>query len=106
MLAGVAQVGLTSPVLFSLYVNNIPTPSRHVELAQYTDDTAVVITSHRPSLLIGYLVTYLSRLEHWLRDLRIVINVSESTAILFAKTARRIQKLSPVHFFGEPIQWV
>jgi hypothetical protein len=32
--AGVAQGGLVSPVLFSLYVNDIPTPSRHVELAQ------------------------------------------------------------------------
>jgi hypothetical protein len=33
MRAGVAQGGLVSPVLFSLYVNDIPTPSRHVELA-------------------------------------------------------------------------
>jgi hypothetical protein len=31
--AGVAQGGLVSPVLFSLYVNDMPTPSRHVQLA-------------------------------------------------------------------------
>jgi hypothetical protein len=31
--AGVAQCGLVFPVLFSLYVNDIPTPSRHVLLA-------------------------------------------------------------------------
>jgi hypothetical protein len=30
MLDGVAQDGLVSPVLFSLYVNDIPTPYRHV----------------------------------------------------------------------------
>jgi len=35
MLAGVAQCGLISPVLFSLYVNEMPSPSRHVELAFY-----------------------------------------------------------------------
>jgi hypothetical protein len=34
MRAGVAQGGTVSPVLFSLYVNDIPTPSRHVELTQ------------------------------------------------------------------------
>jgi hypothetical protein len=51
--AGVAQGGLVSPLLFSLYVNDIPTPSRHVELAQYADDTALVARS--PSLLFGYL---------------------------------------------------
>jgi hypothetical protein len=39
MRAGVAQGGLIFPVLFSLYVNNIPVPSRHVELAIYADDT-------------------------------------------------------------------
>jgi hypothetical protein len=39
MRAGVAQGGIVSPVLFSLYVNDITTPTRHVELAQYADDT-------------------------------------------------------------------
>jgi hypothetical protein len=42
MRAGVAQGGLVSPVLFSLYVNDMPTPSRHVELALYADDTALI----------------------------------------------------------------
>jgi hypothetical protein len=31
--AGVAQGGIISPVLFSLYVNDMPIPSRHVEVA-------------------------------------------------------------------------
>jgi hypothetical protein len=62
MRAGVVQGGLVSPVLFSMYVNDIPTPSRHVELAQYADDTAVVATSRSPSLLVGYLEAYLGRL--------------------------------------------
>jgi hypothetical protein len=32
--------------------------------------------------------------------------VSKSTAVLFAKTTRCIQRLRPVQHFGEPIQWV
>jgi hypothetical protein len=55
MRAGVVQCGLVSPVLFSLYVNDTPTASRHVELAQYADDTALVAKSRSPSLLVGYL---------------------------------------------------
>jgi hypothetical protein len=82
MRAGVAQGGLVSPVLFSLYVNDILTHSRHVELAQYADDTALVATSRSPSLLVGYLEAYLGRPERWLRDWRIIINVSKSTAVL------------------------
>jgi hypothetical protein len=92
MRAGVVQGGLVSPMLFSLYVNDIPTPSHHVELAQCADDTALVATSRSPSLLVGYLEAYLCRLERWLRDWRIAINVSKSTAVFFVKAARHIQK--------------
>jgi hypothetical protein len=106
MQAGVAQGGLISPVLFSLYMNDIPTPSCHVELAQYADDMALVATSRSPSLLVGYLEACLSRLELWIRDWRIAINISKSTAVLFVKAAKRMQKPRPVQFLGELIQWV
>jgi hypothetical protein len=106
MRAGVAQGEIVSPVLFSLYVNDIPTPSRHIELAQYANDTALIATSRDPSLLVGYLEAYLGRLELWLRSWSIAINVSKSTAVLFAKAARRVRQPRPVQFLGEPIQWV
>jgi hypothetical protein len=105
MRAGVAQGGLVSPVLFRLYVNDIPTPSRHIELSKYADDTVLAATFRSLLLLVGYLEAYLGRLERWLRDWRIAINVSMSTAVLFVKAARRIQKPRAVHFLGDPIQW-
>ena len=40
--------------------NRKPTPSRHIELAQYADDTALVATSKQPQLLLKYLETYLT----------------------------------------------
>jgi hypothetical protein len=52
MRAGVAQGGLVSPVLFSLYVNDMPVPSDHVELALYADDTGFIATSRKSALLI------------------------------------------------------
>jgi hypothetical protein len=48
-----AQGGLISPVVFSLYVN-MPTPSHHVELALYAD-MAITATSRKPKLLVSYL---------------------------------------------------
>jgi hypothetical protein len=85
MRAGVAQGGLVSPVLFSLYIKEMPAPSRHVELALYADDTALIATSRSTLLLVSYLETYLNRLELWLRDWRIAINVSKSTEVPSAK---------------------
>jgi hypothetical protein len=106
MRAGVAKGGIISLVLFSLYVNDMQSPSRHVELALYADDTAIIATSRQPALLVKYLETYLSDLERWLREWRIAINDSQSSAMLFAKTGRRIQNPPNSTLFGEPIQWV
>jgi hypothetical protein len=66
--------------------------------------TAVMATSRKPELLVSYLESYLSDIERWLKEWRIAINVSKSTAMLF--TRRRIQKPRPVLLFGEPILWV
>jgi len=99
MQAGVAQGGLISPVLFSLYVKDMPSPSHHI-------DTAIIATSRKPTLLVSYLVSYLSDLQRWLSEWIIAINVYKSTAIIFARARRRFIQPRPVTFFGEPMQWV
>ena len=92
MRAGVAQGGVISPVFFTLYVNDIPTPCRHVELAQYADDTALVATSDSTKLLVKYLETYLIALERWLREWR---NVDKSNAVLFSNTETHLESPWP-----------
>jgi hypothetical protein len=96
MRAGVEQGRLVSPVLFSQYVNDMPVPSRHVELALYTDDTAIIATSRKPVLLVSYFESYLGDLERWLREWRIAINISKSNAMLFAKVGWLVAKPRPV----------
>ena len=55
MRVGLTQGGLISLVLFSLYVNDMPSPSHDVELAFYADDTDIIATSRKPTLLVSYL---------------------------------------------------
>ena len=40
------RVEIISPVLFSLFVNDMPMPSHYVELVLYADDTANIAKSH------------------------------------------------------------
>ena len=105
MRAGVAQGGLISPVLFSLYVNDI-SPSHQVELALYADYTAVIATSRKTTLLVSYLEYNLNDLQPWLKEWRIAINAPKSSAMIFARSGRRFIQPRPVKLFGEPIQWV
>jgi hypothetical protein len=84
-----AQSGLFSPVLLYLYVNDMPSLSHYFELAFHADDTAVITTYRKPTLLVSYLESYMSDLKRWLREQRIVINVSMSTAMNFARAGQR-----------------
>jgi hypothetical protein len=54
----------------------MPSPSHHVQLALYADDTAIISTSRKPTLLVSYLEAYLNDLRRWLTEWRIAINVS------------------------------
>jgi hypothetical protein len=84
----------------------MPTPSHHVELALYENDMAIIATSRSPTLLVSYLELYLNDLQRWLTEWRITINVSKSTAIIFARAGRRYIKPRPFTLFGDPIKWV
>jgi retron-type reverse transcriptase len=85
MRAGAAQGGLISPILFSLCVNDIPISSHPVELALYADDTAIIVMSRKPTLLVSSLESCLGDLQWWQSEWRIAINISKSSAIMFAR---------------------
>jgi len=75
-------------------------PSHHFELAPYSDDTVILATSPKPTLLVSYLESYLKDLLRLLSEWRIAINVSKSTAIIFGRAGRRFLQPRPVTLFG------
>jgi hypothetical protein len=99
------QVSLISLVLFSLYVNDKPKPLHHVALALYVVNAAIIATSHKPTLLISYLESYLNDFLQWLSEWRIAINISKSTSVIFTSAGQHFIKPQPVKLFREPIQW-
>ena len=71
----------------------------------YADDTLIIVTSRKPTLLVSYMESYLN-LQWWLREWRIAINVSKITAIIFVRDGRCFIQPPPVTRFGEPVLWV
>jgi hypothetical protein len=95
---------LISHILFSLYVNDMPSPSHHVELSLYAKDSAIIATSGKPTLLVRYLETYLN-FQRWLSEWRFAINTSKSiadnfracgTAIHPAPTCKTLRGTNPM----------
>ena len=90
-----------SPVLFSLYENDIPSSSQYFELALYADDMGIITMCRKTTLLVSYLESYFSELQQWLSECRIAINASKNTAIIFALTGRRFIHPRPITLFGD-----
>jgi len=96
---------LISPILFSPYDDILPN-SHDVDLAAYADNTVIIATSRKLTLLVRYLESLLDELQRWFSELRMAINISKRTAIIFARAGRRLIQPQPVTFFGETIDWV
>jgi hypothetical protein len=84
--AGVPQGSLLSPLLFAIYMSDVPLPSDpHTRIALYADDTTVYSSSKSPALLCKHLQRYLDTLTVWCRDWKVTINAMKSKAILISK---------------------
>ena len=89
--AGVPQGGSLSPLLYLLYVNDIPiVGDRHTEPSQYADDLALWAISAKPLLAIQRLQEKLEPVVKWCDKWRIVLNATKSQSIVFTKQYQRL----------------
>ncbi|GFV03737.1 RNA-directed DNA polymerase from mobile element jockey [Trichonephila clavipes] len=98
---GVAQVSLLGPLLFNLYINDIPDYTL-TKLNMFADDTAVHTTYKRISSVTYALNKHLKLLEKYYDQWKISINVEKSAAVIFTKK----RKLPPPPtMFNTTIPW-
>ena len=82
--AGVPQGSLLGPVLFNLYINQVPS-SDDTELAVYADDTAVTATSHRADIALRILQQQTDQIANFCNQWRLKVNASKCEALIFNK---------------------
>lgn len=101
--AGVPQGSVLSPLLFSLYVNDIPRTPR-VELALFADDTALYATERDRSKLFQRLQSAATTLGDWFRLWRIEVNPEKSAAVYFHRGKSDLHP-PPIRLFDRVIPW-
>lgn len=106
--AGVPQGSVLSPLLFSLYINDIPR-SPQVELALFADDTALYHSGYHAGYVIRALQRAVTDLGEWFRRWRIEVNPEKSAAVYFTRGVFASQtsrlRLDPITLYGRPIPW-
>ena len=85
--AGVPQGSVLSPLLFLIYVNDLPKPHhRQSSKSQFADDTALWAASRNVHIAAKLLQKDLRKLAKWCAKWRIKLNPEKTKVILFSRS--------------------
>lgn len=102
ILAGVPQGAMLSPLLFSVYISDIPIP-QNSQTAIYADDTLLYSSDSNLNVAINRLQISLDDLIAWYKKWRIAINATKSEVKIF--TLRRYNEPPKLKINNEEISW-
>ncbi|CAB4027598.1 Hypothetical predicted protein [Paramuricea clavata] len=93
MICGVPQGSCLGPLLFSLFVNDLPTVLTTADITLYADDSTPFQSGHNARLISDNLQHDLSKVEVWVSKNRLVLNADKTNIILIG--SRQKVKTAP-----------
>ena len=77
------QGSVLGPLLFLLYINDLPNISSKLKIFLFADDTNIYLDSHDPNTLEKEMNRELRKLYDWLGINRLSLNVTKTNFVLF-----------------------
>ena len=93
---GVPQGSVLSPLLFIIYVNDLPSCIKHCNISLYADDTVIYFSSPNVSVLEDKLNSDLASLSLWLNKNLLTLKETKCQFFIFGSSQKltKIKKIS------------
>ena len=95
-----------SPLLFLIYVNDMPNPTHHqTNKSHFADDAGQWAVSRNIDLAVEYLQRDLDKLARWCAKWRIKLNPEKTKVIIFSKSQSAIRAEPALSLYGDLLSY-
>lgn len=97
---GVPQGSILGPLLFSLYINNLPAVCKGVDIIMYADDAVIYVHGRDMEQVATKLSSAMDKISNWLNSSCLTLNVEKTVGIYLAKS-KKVKDIPNIYFNGQ-----
>ena len=101
---GVPQGSVLGPLLFILYINDLPNVSKVTESLLFADDTSIFYSHSNAIQLFSILNEELRKVDAWMKSNRLSVNIKKTNYVIFKSKQKRVDANLSLYYDNNPLK--